>query len=388
MYSRKEACPFLWRIVPLPPEMNSRCVPPSARLKTMSAMRRSTTFLEHLIHLKIATSRCLTNDTTAATLHFIPFYTYLCVKGVGNDAIGWPDRSQPVFLLGSGVARASMLYRLHALLRQQDASFASDPSRYVMVMDAPYLPFVHGWGRELAKWPEISRLRVWTTHALADGNTSARKLRRLGAGVSSVPYVSPVVVRQHRGKTARLPEIALRPRGTLVAAAFGAIDAGLPGSALRPALRASCAAAGASRCALVSSFGATRNKAGRAARGTDVHVAKGGSAAADAALDAYSSAQFSLQPPGDTITRKGIIDSLAAGCVPVIFDPLSVTQWSNHFPSATAYSVLLSPAVTSVDNVTARLQAMVDSGEASHSRGRISAWTPRPRPQLEPHTRT
>ena len=90
MYSRKEACPFLWRIVPLPPEMNSRCVPPSARLKTMSAMRRSTTFLEHLIHLKIATSRCLTNDTTAATLHFIPFYTYLCVKGVGNEAIGWP----------------------------------------------------------------------------------------------------------------------------------------------------------------------------------------------------------------------------------------------------------------------------------------------------------
>ena len=238
------SCPFLWRIVPLPPEFNHQCVPPSTRLKTLTAMRRSTTYLEHLVHLKLGTSRCLTNDTNAATLHFIPFYTYLCVKGVGNEAIGWPDRSQPVFLQGTGVARASMLRRLHALLRQQHASFASDPSRYVLVMDAPYLPFVHGWGRELAKWPELSRgLRVWTTHALADGNSSARKLRRLGNGVTSIPYVSPVVVRQHRGKTARLPEIAERTRRTLVAAAFGAIDAGLPGSVLRPALRASCAAA-------------------------------------------------------------------------------------------------------------------------------------------------
>mmetsp|Transcript_27904 Transcript_27904/g.39638 ORF Transcript_27904/g.39638 Transcript_27904/m.39638 type:complete len:350 (-) Transcript_27904:1226-2275(-) len=42
------------------------------------------------------------------------------------------------------------------------------------------------------------------------------------------------------------------------------------------------------------------------------------------------SAKFCLAPPGDTVTRKSLFDSLLAGCVPVIFAKASLTQYNWH----------------------------------------------------------
>eukprot|EP01036_Dinobryon_divergens_P031536 gene31536-40950_t len=41
-------------------------------------------------------------------------------------------------------------------------------------------------------------------------------------------------------------------------------------------------------------------------------------------------AQYCLAPPGDTVTRKSLFDSLLAGCVPVIFAKASLAQYGWH----------------------------------------------------------
>lgn len=50
---------------------------------------------------------------------------------------------------------------------------------------------------------------------------------------------------------------------------------------------------------------------------------------------------FCLQPPGDSATRKGIFDSLIAGCIPVLFDEQSALyQYQWHLPrNDSEYSV-------------------------------------------------
>lgn len=43
---------------------------------------------------------------------------------------------------------------------------------------------------------------------------------------------------------------------------------------------------------------------------------------------------FCFQPLGDTITRKGIFDSLSFGCIPVVFHPLSTSgMYFQHWPA-------------------------------------------------------
>ena len=41
-------------------------------------------------------------------------------------------------------------------------------------------------------------------------------------------------------------------------------------------------------------------------------------------------AKFCPAPPGDSITRKSLFDSLVAGCVPVIFSKASLAQYTWH----------------------------------------------------------
>ena len=52
---------------------------------------------------------------------------------------------------------------------------------------------------------------------------------------------------------------------------------------------------------------------------------------AEKALQAYSTATFCLQPPGDTLPRPGIVDALSSGCIPVIFHPSQATLWPAHW---------------------------------------------------------
>jgi len=50
-------------------------------------------------------------------------------------------------------------------------------------------------------------------------------------------------------------------------------------------------------------------------------------------VHAYQTAEFCLQPIGDSCERKGILDSLLLGCIPVIFDECQKHVWSLHWDS-------------------------------------------------------
>ena len=45
----------------------------------------------------------------------------------------------------------------------------------------------------------------------------------------------------------------------------------------------------------------------------------------------YWDATFCLQPGGDTITRKGIVDAILLGCIPVLFHQGQGAQWGWHW---------------------------------------------------------
>lgn len=62
--------------------------------------------------------------------------------------------------------------------------------------------------------------------------------------------------------------------------------------------------------------------------------------------DLLMSSVFCFNPPGDTPTRKGLFDSLLAGCIPVIFDDATLSLYKWYIPNVEEVSVFL-PAFTS-----------------------------------------
>ncbi|MCO5614315.1 hypothetical protein L7F22_068593 [Adiantum nelumboides] len=60
-------------------------------------------------------------------------------------------------------------------------------------------------------------------------------------------------------------------------------------------------------------------------------------------MDVFIHSEFCMQPPGDSPTRRSIFDSLIAGCVPVLFDPYSAYyQYPWHLPKEPkSYSVYI-----------------------------------------------
>ena len=57
---------------------------------------------------------------------------------------------------------------------------------------------------------------------------------------------------------------------------------------------------------------------------------------APAALTLYAASTFCLQPPGDTISRSGIVDAVTLGCIPVFFHPQQRELWTDHWRAAEA----------------------------------------------------
>jgi hypothetical protein len=56
----------------------------------------------------------------------------------------------------------------------------------------------------------------------------------------------------------------------------------------------------------------------------------------------FQRAQYCPAPPGDSITRKSLFDSLVAGCVPVLFAKASLRQYLFFFTEEEVSDVDLS----------------------------------------------
>ncbi|WJX39413.1 hypothetical protein P8452_26958 [Trifolium repens] len=60
-------------------------------------------------------------------------------------------------------------------------------------------------------------------------------------------------------------------------------------------------------------------------------------------MKVFENSVFSLQPSGDSYTRRSIFDSILAGCIPVFFNPgTAYSQYKWHLPkNRTKYSVYI-----------------------------------------------
>ena len=76
--------------------------------------------------------------------------------------------------------------------------------------------------------------------------------------------------------------------------------------------------------------------------GTDAtYMASVTASALERTLRAYWDATFCLQPPGDDLMRKGIVDALLLGCIPVLFHPGQRQQWPFHWGHWVANATVL-----------------------------------------------
>ena len=173
--------------------------------------------------------------------------------------------------------------------------------------------------------PLLANVTVLTQEVKADGDLTASLRTRF----FSTPYPSFVHVNQTAPMPAWRPGAAHVNRTLLVGCAFApdhAKNLKKPNMAeqanrmqqLRHALLRSCIRAGRTRCEhLLSSnlpLPASTSQAMEIAR---LHLR----------------ATFCLQPIGDSFARKGIIDSLVLGCIPVLFHQASLAQWPWHWGS-------------------------------------------------------
>lgn len=53
----------------------------------------------------------------------------------------------------------------------------------------------------------------------------------------------------------------------------------------------------------------------------------------DAVMSSMLQATFCLEPTGDSVSRKGMVDAIIAGCIPVLFSPLQARCWPWHVNS-------------------------------------------------------
>jgi len=90
-------------------------------------------------------------------------------------------------------------------------------------------------------------------------------------------------------------------------------------------------------------------------------------------LNAYHRSTFCLQPPGDTPSRKGIIDSLTLGCIPVLFTKEQAKLWPWHVGHWEDVAVLLDG---SVGNITGYLYDIPKS-EVQRLRANMADLMPR-----------
>lgn len=86
------------------------------------------------------------------------------------------------------------------------------------------------------------------------------------------------------------------------------------------------------------------------------------------AFQQYWNATFCAQPPGDAISRKGVVDALLVGCIPILFHPQQRGQWPWHLSDWIDDASVL---VTNVSRLISTLRA-IDSVTVAKMRQTIA----------------
>jgi hypothetical protein len=124
-------------------------------------------------------------------------------------------------------------------------------------------------------------------------------------------------------------------RHTLIAGAFGVGHGPKEVVELRTSLQRACDALPNHICYFHRLSGplAALGRRLRAVRNHSRSTASGAEPAWHSIARVYWNSTFCLQPPGDAVSRKAIVDSLLLGCIPVLFHRGQVAQWPWHWGS-------------------------------------------------------
>ena len=86
----------------------------------------------------------------------------------------------------------------------------------------------------------------------------------------------------------------------------------------------------------------------------------------------YLEASYCMHPPGDTPTRKGLFDSMVAGCIPVVLHPHSLA-----YPAFNLSSVhLLVKSMSSISQILTVLMSGEERSRTEKMRNRVIAAIP------------
>lgn len=255
------------------------------------------TGLEIMMHKRLLNSCYRTTDPAAADLFYIPFYGALHVMGHARSAY----------------SSDSVDTALHDFIQQFPYWNASHGRDHVIMFSRPEVFALNNTGPPNGflgpLHPSAPFLQNMLKLVLETNPWSTLP------NVVSVPYPSAwhYVPTQSKLRGSG-PELPWRPRTRRMTVAFiGGLH------------RGSMSGDGTIRTLLAEQCEA-RQKTGCLMSGAKHLSSK---VATETALSTYLLSTFSMQPQGDSFTRKGVFDSLLAGCIPVYFHKLS---FQNQYP--------------------------------------------------------
>ena len=282
-----------------------------------------------IVYERVKNHRCRTYDPQRADLFFIPSWSILTPQLPSSDcALHWPNSS--LYLATSGLYRALRRVQVKCSFTDSSECSALDrrggadhvllsprngaPMEIHPICELDYSDARLGASTRLAiEEPSRGRWRWWdhyATHEL----------------YHSTPHVSNV----HLDASAEAaPWRSRHERHILAVAAFGVGHGNDMNIKIRRRLQDQCAAAASSDCTVMSvwekkdhALFMRTNRSVGAAEPAWVSLAR-----------LHWNSTFSLQPPGDAVSRKGVADSLVLGCIPVLFHTGLALQWPDHWGS-------------------------------------------------------
>ncbi|KAG0557708.1 hypothetical protein KC19_11G151200 [Ceratodon purpureus] len=279
--------------------------PMTSLLQPPSAWYRTEQFtLEVAIHERLKTHSCLTTNPDEASLFYIPFYHSL-------------DLIRTLYLNDNLSARDLLGQRFVKWISTQAPWQRHQGHRHVLVLGRIYWDYIRGigtdstWGSNLLTLPEL-------------GNVTKLFIERSPwkSDTVGIPYPTSFHPGSETDLRAWQHTVRTSKRHQFASVAGGTRTKKLTGS-IRDEVFKQCA-------------NSTKCKQVRCTH--ELCVTK-----PQTIIQMGLESVFCLQPPGDSPTRKGIFDSLQAGCIPVLFhEHQAVQQYLFHLPgNGLSYSVMI-----------------------------------------------
>ncbi|CAM0913266.1 unnamed protein product [Alopecurus aequalis] len=277
-------------------------LPPGDSLPEKCAYDTDQWMLGLIYHARMRRYECLTNDTSTAVAVYVPFYA-------GFDA------ALNVWKSDLSVRDALSRDMVDWLVRRPEWR-AMEGRDHFLVVGRPVWDFIRGkepgWGNAFMTYPAIRNTTILTMEASPWlGNDFA------------VPYPSHF----HPSSDADVLRWQDRVRQVERRWLWGFAGGARPSTyrTVRSQIIEQCR--NSSSCAMFASTTGNHNSA-------------------EGIMRLLESAEFCIEPCGDSYTRKSTFDAILAGCIPVFFHPISAyTQYTWYLPrDYRSYSVFIPQA--------------------------------------------